>query len=304
MPRTLLIGNSKASWREWLKAHRGSADIVCLEPAETLFGTPGRLSLVRGDKPARWRFFGSLDAQRYPHVLLATACELLSRAGEDAIILCPPFVPSPVQRHTFALLAEFSAPAEILIAKGTPISHTGWPVGPEEVELPAEFPDVVQHAQRKAQWLEMLEGCSEHQLLLGDISLEGARLGSGVPVSKSLLDKAGGEAQYAEVCGNSLLVVAAKPIEENHLVRLLDVTHTTKAFMVEPTAYENLLCSFAHESGEDFGMGIVRSIDFSTGVLSVLCTAIPPAPVRLLRLGSLRLDEKGREQGETKPWSV
>jgi polynucleotide 5'-kinase involved in rRNA processing len=68
--------------------------------------------------------------------------------------------------------------------------------------------------------------------------------------------------------------------------------------------YRNLLCSFAKQSGEDFGMGILTDIDWNSMRAYAQCTAVPPAPVRILRLGSLRVDSNGHELGEVRPWQV
>jgi hypothetical protein len=65
-----------------------------------------------------------------------------------------------------------------------------------------------------------------------------------------------------------------------------------------------LLCSFANQEGEDFGIGMIRGIDFVTGVAQVACTAVPPAPARILRIGGLRVDPNGNELGEARPWQV
>jgi hypothetical protein len=304
MPRTLLLSSAEFSWREWLKEHRGSRDLICLDPADPAQSPPGRLTLFRGSKPLHWRFYGSLDPTRAPHVLIAALAEMLPRAGEDAIVQLFPARNAPLTRQLLSLCAQLVQPGEILTPKGAGIDLEGLPVGPEEIPIEAAFPAVVQQAQRKAQWLKLLESCSEHQVDLKRVAIEGARLGSGKKLHPDALAKAGLSAAHAEVAGGTLLLIAEEEPEEHAVSRALDVFHATRAAIVSPDAYENLLCSFARQTGEDFGDGIIRHIDFASGIAQIVSTAVPPAPVRILKLGGLRVDLTGRELGEARPWQV
>jgi polynucleotide 5'-kinase involved in rRNA processing len=178
-------------------------------------------------------------------------------------------------------------------------------VGPEEVETEASFPAMVQQAQRKAQWLKLNESCSEHEVNLRRVSIEGARLGSGDAIHPDALAKANLDpALHGEVAGGTLLLVTAEEPSDQAMARALDIFHASRAAVVAPTAYDNLLCSFANQEGEDFGIGMVRKIDFKTGIAQISCTAVPPAPVRILRIGGLRVDGSGNELGEARPWQV
>jgi hypothetical protein len=305
MGRTLLLGTPQTSWREWLKANRKERDLICLDPADANAGVPARLTLFQAEKTIAWRFYGSLDAQRFPHVLVAGLPYLLAKAADDAIVESPAYRATPLNRAVAALIAQLVQPSEILLAQGSDLDRHGWPVGPHEVELQPDFPKTVKDAQRRAQWLKLLEACEEHELDLGGVSIEGARVGSGRRLHPDeLLAGAIEGALHAELCGSSLFVVTNEVLADAQVSRALDHFHCTKVFFARPDDYSGLLCSFARDSGEDFGMGIVRSIDFEQRRARVLCTAVAPAPVRILRLGSLRLDEQGRELGEVPPWKV
>ena len=305
MGRTLLIGGRTGAWREWLRTNRKGRDLICLDPAEPNYGTPGRLVLVRGDKTVAWRFFGSLDPMRSPHTLIAATMELGALADEDAIILSFPYRPTPLLRQTAYLLAELTRPTAILIESGQQIPLNGWPLGPEDISLEGGFPEVVLNAQRKAQWLALLQMCNPHEVDLRNVSILGTRLGSGQSVTESVHKLNGFKTiSYAEVCGKHLFVVAEDEPDAPALSHALDNFHCEKATIVAPSAYRYLLCSFARESGEDFGMGIIREIEWDSFTATVTCNAIPPAPVRILKIGSQRVDADGKEMGELRPWQV
>jgi polynucleotide 5'-kinase involved in rRNA processing len=182
---------------------------------------------------------------------------------------------------------------------------SGFPVGPEEIELEDAFPEMVQAAQRKAQWMKLVESCTEQDISLDQIAFEGTRLGSTAPLRQESLRKAGLEGVlHAEASAGTLLLVAPEEPEEGRMSRALDMFHCSRASVVSPDDYSDLLCSFARQSGEDFGMGLIQRIDFEAWTATILSTAVPPAPVRILRIGALRVDKQGREHGELRPWQV
>jgi polynucleotide 5'-kinase involved in rRNA processing len=82
------------------------------------------------------------------------------------------------------------------------------------------------------------------------------------------------------------------------------VTGTTKAHFVAPDSYNHLMCAFARPDGEEIGVGLIERIDWDARIVHAQCTAVPPVPVRILRVGALRVDLNGRELGEVKPWHV
>lgn len=305
MPRTLLLSTAESSWREWLKDHRGNRDLLCLDPGEPAQTPPGKLTLFRGAKPLYWRFYGSLDSTRAPHVMVAALAQMLRRVEGDFVVQLFPVRNAPLTRQVISACAQLIQPDQILSPKGADIDLEGYPVGPEEIQLEASFPAMVQQAQRKAQWLKLIEMCSDHEVNLRRVSIEGARLGSGDPILPDALARAGlTDVQHAEVAGGTLLLVTEEEPDDQKMARALDVFHASRAAIVAPGAYDNLVCAFANQEGEDFGYGMIRCIDFPTGVARIACTAVPPAPVRILRIGGLRVDSSGRELGEARPWQV
>ena len=305
MGRTLLIGNPGSSWHEWLKEHRRSRPFLCLDPADPIQGVPAQLCLFVGGKPVVSRFYGSLDAQRAPHILPTLASQAIEMAPDDLVVQLFPYRPLPLLRHVTVLIAQLLRPTEILVAKGTDLEQSGFPVGPSEVEIESAFPPLVQIAQRKAQWLRLFEGCQKHGFDLRKVSIEGVRLGTGTRLTNEERQKAQlKDVVYAERAGGTLFAVTDVDVEESDVASALDFTGCTRAQFVAPGLYRNLLCSFAKQSGEDFGMGILTDIDWESLRAYALSTAIPPAPIRILRIGALRVDSNGRELGEVRPWQV
>lgn len=303
--RTLLIGSPGTSWRAWLKDHRGKRDLLVLDPSDPDHGQLGRLTLLRGEKAVASRFYGSLEPSRAPHVLIAALAQILPASGEDAIVQLFPARGGPLVRHLLLLLSEMIRPEEILVPQGAGLELDGYPVGPHEVELEKAFPETVRSAQRKANWLKLLEQCEEHELDISRVSVQGARLGSGRIVRLEQLEKLGiEEPLHGEVSGGTLFIIAEEEPPDHVMARALDVFHCGRAHIVPPGSYNGLLCSFARQDGEDFGTGMIQSIDFGTQTAKILCDAVAPAPVRILKLGGLKVDTAGREMGEVRPWQV
>lgn len=281
-----------------------TGDLLVLDPADAAYGISAVLRLVRGERPLWTRLYGSLDPRRAPHVLVAALAEGMARAGDDLTVRLFGVRRTPLLRQTVSLVASVLRPDRILLAEGTDLRREGFPVEPEAVTLEPALPPTVQDAMRKAQWMRMLEACSTHEIELDRITLEGSRLGSGRALSIEERRRAGlEEAVRVEQAGRTLLIVAEKP-DERLVSRALDVTHATKAVLAAPRTYEGLVLSFVRSNGDEFGYGRVERIDWAAGLLYAACTAVAPVPVDTLRLGSLRLDAKGVERGEARPWEV
>lgn len=305
MSRTLLIGTPNTTWRGWLKENRGTHDLLILDPADPDHGHLGRVALFKGEKPILTRFYGSLDPNRAPHVLLAALAELLTEAGGDVIVQLFPLSGGPLLRQVVMLMAQMVLPEDILVPHNSGFDLNGFPVGPSEIEIEAAFPDTVRHAQRKANWLKLHERCFEHRVDLNRVSVDGARLGSGRVIKHEQLAKVGiTDAFHAEVAGGTLLLISNEEPSDQSVARALDVFHCGRVHVVHPESYDNLLCSFARQSGEDFGTGIIQKINFETKTAKIFCDAVEPAPVRILKIGGLRVDTAGRELGEVRPWQV
>lgn len=288
---TFLLGHPDCSWRPWLRENTHGRAVLCLDPSEPILGPPGRLVLSVGEKPVWSRFYGSLTAQRSPHLFLVAAYEAIRLFPNDLIVQCFGYRRSPLMRHILTELVSITRPDEIVIAENTDVEIVG-----ERVECEATLPSV-RAATRKAHWMKLLGESQEHEVDLRRVSVQGGRLGSGVPVQVDF-------AAYAERCGSGLFVVAEEEPKDSDLTLALDANLCSRATIAAPNQFENLYVSFARANGEDFGLGFIQRIDWSARVATVMGNAVLPAPVKILRLGSLRVAPEGIELGELRPWQV
>lgn len=304
MGRTLLLGTPRTSWRSWIKQNLTDRDLLRIDPSDAAFGTPAIFSLVRREKMVAERFYGSLDPQRAPHLLLHTFVELLAKSNDNAIVQCFPYRSMPVMRQTLQLMLHFADFDRILVSQDFPCDRFIFKKEPERVEVEKSMPNSVQTAQRKARWLDLKSRCENHTVDLRTTLIEGIRLGSGVVVDSFQSEKLGLKNAHVEISGQTLFIITDEEVEEGLMSRAMDFTHTNRVQFATPDQYEGCLCAFSKASGEDFGFGIVTGIDFQNWRANVLCTAIPPVPVPVLKLGSIRVDYHSNELGEPKPWSI
>lgn len=301
MKRTVLVGHPSISWRPWIKDNRGDRDLLCLDPADATFGQPATLTLFRGDRHLYQRFYGSLDPSRAPHVLFAALVEALAHSDRDLLIQLFVYRVTPLLRQTLHLMLQHINADEVFIPD---VLREGLPEAKVLIDIDKSFPNLVQIAQRKAQWLDLLERCEDHVVDLNECRLEGARLGSGHRLGLSQREKLGLDRAYAETIGTSLFIVSEDEYDERTISRAMDFTHSNRVSIASPELYHGALCAFSKASGEDFGFGIIDHIDFEKMKAFVRCTAIPPVPVPILRIGTLRIDDQGVEHGELKPWQI
>ncbi len=298
MSRTLLVGHPKYSWREWVKANTAKGDLVMLDPANTDFGTPCRVCLIRAGKVIAWRLTGAIDPQRNPLAWMNAAYFLLSQAEGSFTVLFPAMRLSPVLRQMMLGMAQNISADRIIVPAGSRFEHQPWPIGAEVEELPEAFPVMVQEAQRRARWLELFERSTEHEVDLAKVGIEGARMGSGWRLKHADFS------DWGEVSGGVLHVITDRELEEDEIARAMNLTHSNRLSMVRPEAYEGLVCSFGRQEGEDFGMGIIQRFDPEQNVMTIQADAVAPAPVHLLRIGQERVDSSGRETGPVGLWAV
>jgi len=219
-------------------------------------------------------------------------------ASSDADVLLGPLGGSVVLFQTAIALAHCLEPDRILVPEGSGLEKLGWPVGAEAVGLPAAFPAMVMEAQRRARWLEAFEEADDHEVDLSQVRIEGARLGSGTRIELRRWDG------WSEVAGSVLHLVGERALDDQEASSYLNDAHAQRLSLVSGSAYKGLVCSFASQEGEDFGIGTVREFLPERGIMLVRSTAVAPAPVRILRLGTLRIDDSGRDLGDVKSWAL
>lgn len=299
MGRTLLIGTHGSDWSSYRPDQ-----FLLLDPDEPSFGPSGRVAIIREGKPRETVFVGTKDILRAPHVVLAGLSRLLEKFPEDGVIQCFGYRDQPLAKQTLHLVLDMICPDRLVITESVAAEVEHWPLGPEIVSLPAGVPTVVQDAQRRAQWLRLIENSHAHELSLKSTWIQNARLGSGRNVYEEWILSGFSTVLHAEIQGRTLFVISEAPIEDRMMSVVLDHFHASRLVSVQPREYENLLCAFAREDGKEFGLGRIEKIDFSAGVIHVMADALPPVPVYTLKLGLIRVDANGREDEELKPWQA
>lgn len=302
MARTLLIPTPEVDVREWVDAERKKMPLVLLDPGDSTRVPAARLHRIGAEHPEATIFFGSLNPERAPHLILAAQARLQT---DECFLQTAPYRPTPLMRQTLQLIAEVAQPERIVIAEGAELSLDGWPVGPEVVTFPAALPESIRRAQRKAQWLRMIERAQPHEVPFNQLSVQGMRFGSGTVIRPETWASTHlPPVLHAEVCGGTLLVIAEEEFEDREIARALDLVHAQRMASASPADFADLLCAFVREGGEEFGFGRIESVDFEGRVVHASTDAVPPVPVRILKVGSLRVDRNGNEQGELRNWQV
>lgn len=298
------MGSPATHWRERLDEMLDDRPLLVADPMDPNRGTPGRVALYRGSRCIAWRFVGALDVARNPMAVLQGIALLLAEAGEDVVVQLFVARATALHRQLAVACAQLIAPTEILVPEDFALPLEGWPVGPQRVTCEPSFPRMVQTAQRRARWLELLEHCHDHTVAWREVSLQGARLGSGLPVDATIRQALGASVVYAELAGKTLVTLGKDAPPEESVARALDLARAERWVALDPGLFSGRLCAFARADGEPFGLGIIEEMDVESGTFLVRCTAIPPVPVRILTLGTLRLDAQGRELADDAAWAV
>lgn len=295
MPLRLLIGAPGADWSSVRNENFLNLDVDDASQVPV-----GRVVLFQNGIPRFTSFLGSRNAIRAPHVLLAGLMQGLKRLGEDGDVQCFAYRDQPLSRQTIQLIADVVQPSEILWDSEVSMPMNGWPVGPEVVELPRILP-IVSDAQRKAQWLKLIERSRRHEIPLSSVSLRGLRLLGGENVTaecKSL----GINPAWAEVQGKTLFLVSDENLHDEKVIALLDHFHTQRLVSTKPSDYQNLVCAPAREEGEEIGYGRIAEIDFEAGLIIAELDTVEGTPIPVLKVGTMRVDKDGHEDEELTLW--
>lgn len=305
MGLTLLVGGTNSNWNPWLQEELDGRDRLCLDPADTSHGPPGRLALIRGETVVAWRFYGGLSPRRSPHILVRAAATLLPEIREEGVVQLFPVTASPLIQQLARCIIELARPTQILMASGTPLPLSPWPAPVEEVECEPALPGAVAASKRRARWRQWFSECEVHSISMFQVTLEGVRLGSGRALNAVELEQAGlSRALRAEIQGGKLWIVGDETFDAETIARALDYSGCDRAQSVSPSAYHDVVCSFARSDGEDFALGVIREANFHTGAFRILSPAVSPAVVDLLRIGGLRIGDEAQELGEAPSWSL
>lgn len=294
MPRTLLLADAKHSWRDFLEHH--PAPLLDLDPARADDATPGWVTLHLPNRTQIRRFIGTLDARRDPLALLEATAALLPQLPENAHVLLFPWSDTPVGRKLSLSIARLIQPERIVAPESAPFLRNPWPVGPEELALPTDLPEIARQAQRRALWHKFLAQSASLALALGPVRLEGTRLGTG----HRHPDLHG----WAESSGKTLLWITDSKPDQAATAQALRIAEADKAILVHPKDIAGRVAACSREDGEDLAPAVIEFFDLASGHFTLRVPQTFNSPVHVLRIGLLRVDPTGKELTHAEPWSL
>ncbi len=220
----------KDAWKKhpnpWLQEELDGRDRLCLDPADSSHGPPGRLALIRGETVVAWRFYGGLSPRRSPHILVRAAATLLPEIREEGVVQLFPVTASPLIQQLARCIIELARPTQILMASGTPLPLSPWPAPVEEVECEPALPGAVAASKRRARWRQWFSECEVHSISMFQVTLEGVRLGSGRALNAVELEQAGlSRALRAEIQGGKLWIVGDETFDAETIARVAKDQH-------------------------------------------------------------------------------
>jgi polynucleotide 5'-hydroxyl-kinase GRC3/NOL9 len=163
-------------------------------------------------------------------------------------------------------------------------------------------PPIFRAQYRRVAFARYFESGCSHTLPLSQISFIGRRLGAGEPLGEAtkrhLESQIHAELLHVERAGDQLHVILRQPLTEHQIGLLQTLTRTHRLTLLPPSAYQYLLIGLVDYMGRTFGIGLIESIDFEAGTLSILSPVHSVQPVRWVQLGYLRVLPDGTELGE------
>lgn len=310
--------------RQWQNAG-ALAGYVDLDPGQSNVGPPATFSwtLVRQPferlnelSPGGLAFLGDTTPARHLSLALAGARrvldELLALQPEKVAIDTCGYVGGWVARYYKLTLADLLRPRVIVGLQRerelTPIldalsRRADWQV--EALPVPesiARKPPIFRSQYRRVAFARYFEGARSHTLPLNHISFVGRRLGAGEPLSEAtkrhLENQIRAELLHAERYGDHLHVILRQPLTEHQIGLLQTLTRANRLTLLPPSAYQYLLVGLTDYTGRTFGVGLIESLDFEAGTLTLLSPVHSVQPVRWVQLGYLRVLPDGTELGE------
>lgn len=301
MSRSLFVSLPGRAWNGF----DSGRPVLVLDPADTHFGLLGRVALFENGRPVMWSFVGGINPLRVGSRIISATARMAKQLPDSLFVVAPAFRPNSTMVSLLATLEEIIEPDQVLIDPEIEWGYHAWKVEPIEPDLGPAASHSIQAALRKAHWLKHRQRCERHVLPLSSLSFQHGRLGTGISLPVAEAIHAGLEGvDHVERLGQNLFIVSQNPVHDSTLARALDITHTQRAQITHPRAYENLLVAVADGNGQDLGCGTIEEIDFVQRTLTVWVDAVVPSPISIVRLGAFYVDESGKELGEPKPDEV
>jgi len=296
-----LLQHPSHQWKTWIEENLERRELIILDPGCAIYHAPCMISRMSECQVIDWRFIGTSEAAHSPLALIRGAKNLLDSVSRDAVVLMPNYKSSPVNHEIYETLFCLFSPERLLIPSGVNPGRNSWPTC---VEIPLNAPmEVVFSTQRRARWIELIEGQEVHELLLHEVHFSESRLGLG---DKILLESASFPASvvWAERHGDSLFVICDKNESLENFEQARKKLGLKKVVVAQSADYSGLLVGLYRHQSEPIAMGIIQKTDFRNGKILIKSKIAPGTKIARIQLGLLRLDSVGKELGELRPWTV
>jgi len=301
------------------------AGYIDLDPGQSNVGPPTTFSwtLVREPferlnelSPGGLAFLGDTTPARHLSLALAGARrvldELLALQPERVVIDTCGYVGGWIARHYKLMLVDLLRPRlivglqrerELMPILDALSRRADWRV--ETLAVPesiARKPPVFRSQYRRVAFARYFEGARSYTLPMNQISFVGRQLGAGEALSEEvkrhLESQIRAELLHAERYGDALHVILRQPLTEHQIGLLQSLTRANRLTLLPPSAYQYLLVGLTDYTGRTFGVGLIESLDFEQGTLTLLSPVHSVQPVRWVQLGYLRVLPDGTELGE------
>ncbi|GIV09849.1 MAG: polyhydroxyalkanoate depolymerase [Fimbriimonadales bacterium] len=302
-----------------------SVGFVDLDVGQTTVGPPAAFSGVLIDKPYEllseltphsMAFLGDVSPVRYVSIALAGARRVLDDLAPlqpDSIVIdTDGYIGGWHGRAYKLMLIDLLRPQAIVALQradelapilGPLRLRADWKLyelGVPQSILRKSPPYRAQH--RRVAFARYFAKAQTHTMPLERFRFIGKRLGSGQPLSETrrrfLGDQVRAELLHAEMIGDSLHLIVRQPLSDAQIETLMTLVNVNKLVMLPQSAYHNLLIGLIDYTGRCYGLGLIETLDYKAGTLSVLTPVCSVQPVRWVQLGYLRILPDGTELGE------
>jgi polynucleotide 5'-hydroxyl-kinase GRC3/NOL9 len=159
--------------------------------------------------------------------------------------------------------------------------------------------------RRGVRFYEYFSDARIHQLSLAGLSTSGTWLKTGDALEPKFLKFAEGALDTAvfhgEIFPGGVYLVTGGDYNKRGVIQLQEQFKTSGLVIVSASKYVNLLVGLIDDHLELLALGIIKSIDFRAGTISILTPLKSVSPVKSISFGDLKVRPNGSEIARLRP---
>ncbi len=163
-------------------------------------------------------------------------------------------------------------------------------------------------ARRRASFSAHFSGAATHKIRLDEVSTWNSLFGTGRPMKwqymKFMQDALKCRILHAEVSAKGVFAVAEHRCSRSGLQEIEEEFKTQNVVVTPGEAFNNLLVGLADGQGNTMDVGLVEAVDFQQRIMYVVSPIKTVTPVRVVKLGSIRVTKEGQEIGSVTPGTI